>query len=191
MQPLSFERACRAVENVRKRLLASTAALNNARVPYAVIGGNAVATWVAQVDVDAVRNTVDVDLLLRREDLNAAAAALGPIGYDIAEVNGITVFIERESPSVRRGLHIIFANEKVRPHYANAAPDPSHSRMAADGYAVIELLPLLIMKLTAFRDKDRTHLRDMLELDMITPELDAALPPELRARLDELRANPE
>jgi len=191
MKPLSMERAFMAVEKVRERLLNSTRALDRAGVPYAVIGENAVAAWVAIIDEDAARNTVDVDLFLRRDDLNAACAALNQIGYDIAEVNGITVFIERASPSVRRGLHITFANEKVRPYDTNAAPDPSQSRALTDGYPVIELLPLLTMKLTAFRDKDRVHLRDMLELDMITPELDAALPPELRARLDELRANPE
>ena len=191
MHGLSLERALKAVEDVRERLLNSTAALERDGVPYAVIGGNAVAVWVAKVDRDAVRNTVDVDLLIRRNDLSRAAKSLDAIGYDLTEVNGITVFIERSSPSLRRGLHIIFANEKIRPHYANPAPDPSQTHWVDDGFRVIDLLPLLIMKLTAFRDKDRTHLRDMLELNMITPELDAALPPELRARLDELRANPQ
>jgi hypothetical protein len=44
------------------------------------------------------------------------------------------------------------------------------------------------MKLTAFRDKDRTHLRDMLELGLVTPEIEAQLPADLRNRLAELRA---
>jgi len=180
-----------AVENVRKRLLNSTQALDRAGVPYAVVGGNAVAVWVAKVDKDAVRNTVDVDLLLRRTDLDRAVAALNEIGYDVTEVNGITVFVERASPSVRRGLHIIFANEKVRPYDENPAPDPSQAQLAEDGFKVIDFLPLLIMKLSANRRKDQVHLDDMLELGMITPELDAALPPNLRARLDELRANPQ
>jgi hypothetical protein len=43
----------RAVAKVRERLLRSTAALNLAAVPYAVIGGNAVASWVATVDIDS------------------------------------------------------------------------------------------------------------------------------------------
>lgn len=191
MKSLSMERALMAVENVRERLLNSTRALDRAGVPYAVIGGNAVAAWVARVDPDAVRNTVDVDLLIRRNDLDRVASALSEIGYDAAEVQGVTVFVERASPSVRRGLHILFANERVRPHYALPTPDPSQSHRADDGYAVIELLPLLQMKLTSFRRKDQVHLDDMLELGMITPELEAALPPELRARLDGLRANPE
>ena len=44
-------------------------------VPYAVAGGNAVAAWVSRVDEAAVRNTQDVDILLRRSDLSAAIAA--------------------------------------------------------------------------------------------------------------------
>lgn len=191
MKSLSMERALMAVENVRERLLNSTQALDRAGVSYAVIGGNAVAAWVARIDPDAVRNTVDVDLLIRRNDLNRVASALSEIGYDAAEVQGVTVFVERASPSVRRGLHILFANERVRPHYALPTPDPSQSQRADDGYAVIDLLPLLQMKLTSFRRKDQVHLDDMLELGMITPEIDAALPAELRARLDELRANPQ
>jgi hypothetical protein len=50
-------------------LLRSTAALENVRVPYAVVGGNAVAAWVEQVDQAAARFTQDVDLLIRRCDL--------------------------------------------------------------------------------------------------------------------------
>ena len=52
-----LERMVRAVEKVKDRLLRATAALEKAGVPYAVVGGNAVAAWVARVDEAAVRNT--------------------------------------------------------------------------------------------------------------------------------------
>ncbi len=39
---VSLERMVRAVEKVRERLLRSTSALDQAGVPYAVAGGNAV-----------------------------------------------------------------------------------------------------------------------------------------------------
>jgi hypothetical protein len=55
----------RAVEKVRERLRRATAALEGAGIPYAVVGGNAVASWVARVDEAAVRNTQDVDILLK------------------------------------------------------------------------------------------------------------------------------
>src|SRR5213082_4249517 len=71
-----LDRMERAVAKVRERLMRATAALNKAGVPYAVVGGHAVASWVATVDEGAVRNTGDVDLLIRREDLPAVTAAL-------------------------------------------------------------------------------------------------------------------
>ncbi len=180
-----------AVEKVRERLLRSTAALERHGVRYAVIGGNAVAVWVARVDEDAVRNTVDVDILLQREDLPKATAALDEVGFEFADVQGIPVFVEKINPRVRRGVHIIFAGEKVRPYDVNPAPDLSKTNRAEDGFTVIDLLPLLTMKLTAFRLKDKVHLQDMLELDMITPELESQLPADLRARLHQFRATPE
>src|ERR1700737_135138 len=61
----------RAGAKVRERLLRATAALNQVGVPYAVVGGNAVASWVATADEGAVRNTRDIDLLVRRIALPA------------------------------------------------------------------------------------------------------------------------
>ena len=180
-----------AVERVRERLLRSTAALDRHSVPYAVIGGHAVAVWVARVDDDAVRNTVDVDILLRREDFSRAAAALSEIGFEPTEVHGVTLFMEKAAPSPRRGIRVVFAGERVRSHEAHAAPGLLDVARADEGFAVLDLYSLIFMKLTANRDKDRTHLRDMIELGMITAELEARLPPDLRARLDELRATPE
>jgi hypothetical protein len=65
----------RAVEKVRQRLLRATAALERAKVLYAVAGGNAVAAWVSRVDEAAARNAQDVDILIRRGDLHRAQAA--------------------------------------------------------------------------------------------------------------------
>src|SRR5438270_13836545 len=75
-----LDRMERAVAKVRERLLRATAALNQAGVPYAVVGGNAVASWVATVDEGAVRTTRDVDLLVRRSGLPTVAAALERAG---------------------------------------------------------------------------------------------------------------
>ena len=180
-----------AVEKVRERLLRTTAALERHGVPYAVIGGNAVAVWVARVDEDAVRNTVDVDLLLARADLGRAAAALAEVGFEHADVQGLPVFVETANPRIRRGVHIVCAGERIRPHELHTAPDLSDVARADDGFVVIGLLPLVQMKLTAFRDRDRTHLRDMLELEMIDAGMEAVLPPDLRERLQQLRSSPE
>ena len=57
VEPIGWERALMAAEKVKERLRRATRALDAAGVPYAVVGGNAVAEWVARVDEDAVRNT--------------------------------------------------------------------------------------------------------------------------------------
>jgi len=55
----------RAVEKVNERLRKTVRILEEAKVPYAVVGGHAVRAWVAQVDETAVRTTRDADILIR------------------------------------------------------------------------------------------------------------------------------
>src|SRR5207247_1855581 len=74
LNDVSWERMIHAVEKVRERLQRATSALERAGIPHAVAGGNAVAAWVSRVDESAVRNTQDVDILLRRSDLDRATA---------------------------------------------------------------------------------------------------------------------
>src|SRR6516162_672302 len=88
-----LDRMERAVAKVRDRLLRATAALNAAGIPYAVVGGHAVASWVATVDEGAVRNTRDVDLLIRRADLSVVTASLEQAGFIRAEVLNVTMFL--------------------------------------------------------------------------------------------------
>lgn len=76
------------------RLARTAAALEAGNVPYAVIGGNAVASWVAKVDESAVRNTQDVDILLRRPDLPAATRALEAAGFVFRHAAGIDMFLD-------------------------------------------------------------------------------------------------
>jgi hypothetical protein len=49
------------MEKVAERLVRITSALEKASVPYALVGGQAVALWVATKDPSAVRTTKDVD----------------------------------------------------------------------------------------------------------------------------------
>src|SRR2546425_5805510 len=87
-----LDRMERAVAKVRERLLRATAALNQIGVPYAVVGGNAVASWVATVDEGAVRNTRDIDLLVRRSDLPEITAALEGAGFVAGNVLDVVMF---------------------------------------------------------------------------------------------------
>jgi len=76
-----YEAFVMAMERVEQRLKQVAAALDKAGIPYAVVGGNAVAAWVATVDPAATRTTKDVDLLVRRGDLDRITKALTNQGY--------------------------------------------------------------------------------------------------------------
>jgi hypothetical protein len=185
-----LDRMVRAVEKVRERLLRATAALDRAGVPYAVAGGNAVAAWVARVDESAVRNTQDVDILLRREDLPAATTALQQAGFVYRHSAGLDMFLDGPSAKARDAVQVVFAGEKVREEYTAPAPAVSESEIAPP-FRMLTLEALVRMKLTSFRDKDRTHLRDMLGVGLLDAGWYDRLPPELAARLRELIENPE
>ena len=185
-----WERVAQAVEKVRERLKRAVTALEGAGIPYAVVGGNAVAEWVGRVDESAVRNTRDVDILIRRSDLEAAKAALGAAGFIYRHSSGIDMFLDGPGAKARDAVHIIFANEKVRRDSIAPAPDITESEPGTT-FRAISLEALVRMKLTSFRDKDRTHLRDMIDVGLLDATWPARLPPELAERLLELLANPE
>ncbi len=180
----------RAVEKVRERLRRAAAALEAAKVPYAVAGGNAVAAWVSRVDEAAVRNTQDVDLLLRRSDLPAAIAAMAQAGFVHRHAAGVEMFLDGPKAGVRDAVHLVFAAEKVRPGYPAAAPDVAESE-ATGPFRLLSLEALVRMKLTSFRDKDRTHLRDLIDVGLVNASWVPRLPSELGARLQGLLDNPE
>src|SRR6185437_12971990 len=113
----------RAVEKVRDRLLRAAKALGDAGVPYAVAGGNAVAAWVSRIDEAAVRNTQDVDILLRRADLDRAIAAMSAAGFVYRHAASIDMFLDGPEAKARDAVHLVFASEKVRPDYPTTAPD--------------------------------------------------------------------
>src|SRR5947209_703746 len=185
---VSWERLSNAVEKVRQRLLRAAAALGQAGVPYAVVGGNAVAAWVSRVDEAAVRNTRDVDILLRRADLERAKAALATVGFIYRHSAGIDMFLDGPGAKARDAVHVVFANEKVRNEYLIPAPDVTDAA-AGPPFRVLSLDALVRMKLTSFRDKDRTHLRDLIGVGLIDAAWCNRLPAELAQRLRELLAN--
>jgi hypothetical protein len=187
---LSWERMIRAVEKVRNRLLRAAAALEGAEIPYAVVGGNAVAAWVARVDESAVRNTQDVDIVLRRSDFEKAKAAMAAAGFVYRHAKSIDMFLDGLAAKARDAIHVLFAGEKVRPDDPMPVPDVSQSE-STPAFRLLELEPLVRMKLVSFRRKDQVHLLDMIEVGLIDASWTNRLPPELGARLQELLDNPE
>lgn len=185
-----WERIERAVANVKDRLHRVTHALNNAGVPYAVVGGTAVQHWVAQVDESVVRNTRDVDIILNRSDLPKAIEALEKVGFIYRHAASVSMFLDGPQAKARDAVHVVFAGDRVRPEYPEPVPSIEKYELMQDA-RTLPLELLVRMKLTSFRDKDRVHLRDMISIGMIDESWLGRLSPDLQVRLKELLDNPD
>jgi hypothetical protein len=186
---VGWERALMAAERVKERLRRATKALDASGVPYAVAGGNAVAEWVARIDDDAVRNTRDVDILLRRADFAAARSALEAAGFVYHHVLDLDLFLDGPQGKPSAGVHLLFAGEKVRVEDQHPCPELDESERAAE-FQVVALAALVRMKLMSWRDKDRTHLRDMIQVGLIDATWPSGLPSPLAERLQHLLDTP-
>lgn len=185
-----LERMARAVEEVQQRLHTAAQALEAAGVPYAVAGGNAIAAWVSRIDAGAVRTTRDVDILIRHEDLERAKVAMDAAGFDYAFSYGVHFFVKRPDGKPSEGVHLLFAGEKVKPTDPVPAPELSESERGTT-FQVVTLEALVRMKLVAWRDKDRTHIRDLVAVGLIDDTWPERFPEVLAERLRQILANPE
>ncbi|MBE3123278.1 MAG: hypothetical protein IMZ65_00565 [Planctomycetes bacterium] len=103
---------------------------------------------------------------------------------------GLDAFLDGPDAKPREAVHIVFANEKVRPREPLPNPDVTESEQA-ELFCVLSLEALVRIKLTAFRDKDRTHLRDLIEVGLLGASWLPKLPDILADRLRQLLENPE
>lgn len=180
----------RAVEIVKERLNRVTKALNEAKVPYAVIGGNAVQHWVAQVDESVVRNTRDVDIILNRSDLEVAKTALEKVGFIYRHAASVSMFLDGPDAKARDAVHVIFAGEKVREDDPEPVPNIDDCAMMQNA-RTLPFEELVRMKLTSFRRKDQVHLLDMISINMLDQSSPARFSPELGSRLQQLLDDPD
>jgi hypothetical protein len=185
-----LDRMERAVAKVRERLLRATAALNQAGVPHAVVGGNAVASWVATIDEGAVRNTRDIDLLVRRSDLSVITTALERAGFVRDELLGVILFRDGAEGKPSEAIHLLFTGEKTRPDHPLPAPEIQTVEDAAS-FRVIALEALLVMKLLSNRRKDQVHVQDLIGVGLVDSSWLAKLPPELAERLKHILDTPD
>jgi len=184
-----LDRMVKAVEKVRERLFRTTQVLDNAGIAYAVVGGNAVGAWVAKIDEGSVRNTRDVDILIQRDDLEAVKAAMEADGFIFGNAYGVDFFLDSPDAKPSEGVHLLYAGEKVKESDLVPTPLLSESERGA-AFQVISLEPLVRMKLVSNRDKDRTHVRDMIQLGLIDATWPARFPPVLAERLQSMLDTP-
>lgn len=184
--PGLLERYRMAVDKVTERLNRITETLSNLGVPYALVGGQAVIFWVATKDPAAVRTTKDVDILIDRRDLPRAKAAALAAGLEYVEVVDVGMFLDPSDPNPRHNVHLVWANEKVKADDPAPTPSIEERQDLEPGKSVVTLAGLVRMKLTAYRDRDRVHLRDMIDVGLIDRSMLHGLPSELADRLDTL-----
>lgn len=185
---MSLDRMALAAANVRERLIRAVTALEEARIAYAVVGGNAVFLWVKAFGEGGERNTPNVDLLIARLDLAAATAVLAGAGF-VAVEGRPDLFLGGPNGSPRTRLRLLFADEKVQS--VDVLPNPGCREVVRFGaFAVLSLAALVQTKLVACRIVDRVHLRDMLDIGFIDASWTQRYPPELAERLQSLIDDP-
>jgi hypothetical protein len=177
----------RHVEQLFEVLHRVTSALRGAAIDYRVIGGIAVFLHVSQRDPLAARVTRDIDLAVDRRDLARIAKAVSHFGFEYRHTAGVDMLLDAQRPDVRSAVHLIMVKEKVRPEYLEAMPAFSEAVEAEEGVLLAPVPDLVRMKLVSYRLKDRVHIQDLDRAGLITPEIEAGLPPQLRFRLDEIR----
>jgi hypothetical protein len=180
-----FENKVEQLYDVTARL---ASALENAGIPYQIIGGFAVFSHVEAVDPLAARLTRDVDIAVDRARLQEIVSVVEPRGFRYRHMAAVDMLVDANEPKARSAVHIVFAHEKVRPEYVDIVPGISHPERSKKGYWIAPVADLVRMKLTSFRLKDQVHIQDLDSARLITPEIEALLVEPLRARLAEVRA---
>ena len=105
---------------------------------------------------------------------------------DYFEKLGVGMFLDRTDSNPRRGVHLLWAGEKVTPDCTLPSP-PIEDRIVLEaGKPWCRFAGLVRMKLLANRDQDRVHLRDLIDVDLVGRDFLRDLPPDLASRLDAL-----
>lgn len=162
-------------------------ALSEAGIEYRIVGGLATYLYVEQQEPDAGRLTRDIDIAVRPEDLERIGRAVEPYGLIYRHIAGIDMLVQSDAPSAKRAVHLVFAGEKVREEYPEAAPALGASQTIR-GISLMPLPDLIRMKLTSFQAKDEADIKDLDGAGLITPEIEASLSAVLHERLARARA---
>ena len=105
-------------------------------------------------------------------------------------VKSIDMFLDGPDAKARDAVHVCFAAEKDRPDNPTIAPDVTET-VKIRSYNTLSFEALVRMKLNSFRDKDRMHLRDMLDVELIDDTWPVRYPAKLADRLQQLINDPE
>jgi hypothetical protein len=157
-----------------------TDALAAEDIPHELIGGLAVLIHVEEADPTQTALTRDVDLMVRRSDLERIKEAAARNGFRFRHAAGVDMLLYGSAESAKNGVRLIFSEEKVRIL-------PERKVIHGREVWVVPVPDWVRMKLSSYRDKDRVHIRSMDAAGLITREVEKGLPDELRSRLQHIR----
>lgn len=158
-----------------------------AGIPYEVVGGLAVLIHVEEADPAHSMLTRDIDILIRRADLDRVVAVAGAHGFRFRHAAGLDMLLYGDKAV--NAVRLLFTAEKVKAGQTTPNPElsPEWKTPKGEEVLVIRVADLVRMKLNANRDKDRVHIRALDAAGLITPEIERGLPESLRARLQQIR----
>lgn len=163
--------------------------LEQAGVPHELVGGLAVFLHVENADSTHSSLTRDIDIMIRRDDLPRVVSIAEQLGFRYRHSAGLDMLLYGESNSARNAVHLLFAGERVKQTQIEAHPAirPVRAGLHGQDFLVVPVADLVLMKLSAYRDKDRVHVRGMDAAGLITQAVEQALNEELRFRLGHIR----
>lgn len=179
----------RAMYSLTDDLTRITSVLTEARIDFQLVGGVAILAHILDRDRSRSFVTRDIDLLVRRDDLDRLVAAAEAAGYQARKiVDGFMLLRQGQSPA--EAVHIIFAGERSKSTQPATHPEvrPVWMRFFETSLPVAQLADLVQMKLNSFRAKDLLHLETLDEAGLITEAVETALPDVLRDRLRAARS---
>lgn len=172
------------MSTVFDRALRFRQACDAERIPFNVCGGMAVMAWVASVNPEYTRNTKDVDVIMRPQDLERAKHSLRPHGFFFAEVSGIPMFFDGEDGTPKFAVHVVVVGEQRR-RDAVAVPDFADGIESTDyPWPRLNLLSLVVSKLVASRPHDLVHLQDLARVGLIDRTWRDRIPEVLQTSFD-------
>ncbi len=158
-------------------------------LPWELVGGLAVLIHVEEVNPELSSLTRDVDLMVRRGDLEAIKTAAARHGFRFPHARGVDMLMYGVTDSAKNAVHLIFSGEFVSPAQASPNPpiEPVRKRIHGSEVMVIPVGDLVRVKLSAYRLKDQVHIKTLDAAGLITPAIESGLPAELSDRLRHLR----
>lgn len=182
---LPFERGMYSLTDELEKILN---VLREAAVPFEVVGGVAVNAHLLPGHRHRSFVTRDIDLLVRRSDLDRIVRAAESAGYDARKIVGGHM-LRLPHQEAQEAVHLLFAGERSKSTQPTAHPDLDPQAVEFFGLSVpvAPLRDLVRMKLNSFRAKDLVHLQILDEAGLISGEIDSELSAVLQERLAEAR----